>query len=1080
MFQKRQNFLFDDINQNEFVKYELKKSDCDTNMFFWCRFSLRCIPRNWVMDGIADCSSGEDESNLLLCNVDTEFKCQDNGRCIARRFVNDGYFDCADRSDEVPQERTTLDRCNRLEFQCSEKRCIPRHWVRNGIEDCLYGEDETPFEIDELMMSQCNSDEFGCSNGERCLPLKYKCDGKKHCSDGSDEIDLCEVPQMYPCPHNFNRLVPWSVVREYFVSKDDNFLELLKEFCDPHLEELHYFEFDVTLLYPIKCRKIFQVFEGSTNELITVDPENLCKVHSNKTEQISLCLDGSKVLKDNICDNKIDCFDLSDECTCEKHFYDNKMKTLCDQFYSNKTFEKYNSENISLIHDLYLVCNEKLDSKIINDEIFCGEKSFLNEIDESEFEFPNGTSYLSIHECARGKSSKSYNETFLKIESNKVCNDNVDCVFKDDECSNFCLDTILRLTENISMSFNSTDILKLPMITNCFPFIEPISKLQLEKMSYSSVYNTHRIFMLLGEPVILGKYNSFVNNDGFETVLKPKKNQENEMWCELINVLFLNIVSNKLIFYNAFLIQNENISTCVDRYKLSLFDELNEFFDMNFLCDLNGVSCPWLHKCSSKTKINIKKVCDLTVDCEDLSDEQNCLEDTHHYCETPSSFFIPRNLVGDEVYDCIDSSDECKETDYSSQFEMIKNQGLRRFIWFSGFGIVLANLFAIYTNLQKLSKITSKSSLSFFNTVGLLNLHCSDVIYGVALLTLGVKSYTYSGRYCEIDLQWRSSKTCLSLGIATLTSSLASLNFLVILTAVRLLVTKNPFLSNDLQKKYLFITFTFAWISPLLVSLVPVFFEWSFVSKVLVEANKFLNDVVLNKTALEDYITRTEHIGVVLGKVGKDDLTKLFSWSSFSSWFVSNNEISFPDRQVKLISKFGFYSNSSVCFPNIYAKDEAGSLFSLIVVSYALISFLFIFIGYYLIYKEATQSKKIFKNTNENNVSKKMFRKIMYIIATDAACWFPCIITTIASYNDAEIPSILPPLSAIVFLPINSFLNPILYTDVHNVVYESLKDLHSKISLKIDCSNKKPAVDNLSNTASNTATKLTSITTISK
>ena len=199
------------------------------------------------MDGIPDCSSGEDESSRLPCNVDTEFKCPDNGRCIPRRFVYDGYFDCVDHSDETDQ----LESCNSREFKCVDGRCIPRSWVRNGVKDCSSGEDETSFEENKLLMSECDSDEFGCSNGERCLPVKYKCDGKKHCSDGSDEIDFCEIPQMYPCSHGSSMLVPWSVIRDFLVLRDDFYTSVLQlGYC------MGTFKLNTTLLGPIKCKNL--------------------------------------------------------------------------------------------------------------------------------------------------------------------------------------------------------------------------------------------------------------------------------------------------------------------------------------------------------------------------------------------------------------------------------------------------------------------------------------------------------------------------------------------------------------------------------------------------------------------------------------------------------------------------------------------------------------------------------------------------------------------------------------------------------------------------------------------------------
>lgn len=50
----------------------------------------------------------------------------------------------------------------------------------------------------------CTKDEFTCDNGQ-CIPNVYKCDGRRHCGDGSDEsLRVCYPGKHFHSKHTNN------------------------------------------------------------------------------------------------------------------------------------------------------------------------------------------------------------------------------------------------------------------------------------------------------------------------------------------------------------------------------------------------------------------------------------------------------------------------------------------------------------------------------------------------------------------------------------------------------------------------------------------------------------------------------------------------------------------------------------------------------------------------------------------------------------------------------------------------------------------------------------------------------------
>ena len=120
------------------------------------------------------------------------------------------------------------------------------------------------------------------------------------------------------------------------------------------------------------------------------------------------------------------------------------------------------------------------------------------------------------------------------------------------------------------------------------------------------------------------------------------------------------------------------------------------------------------------------------------------------------------------------------------------------------------------------------------------------------------------------------------------------------------------------------------------------------------------------------------------------------------------------------------------------SKGSGGtSKYSLFIVLYNLSSLCFIAIGYCFIFYRARKSKAKVQTANEKRVNRqnnKMMKRIFFIVATDVLCWVPIIAMSVHSYRGYKLPEFVHPLSAIVFLPVNSLINPMIYANLHKTI----------------------------------------------
>lgn len=241
--------------------------------------------------------------------------------------------------------------CNSAEFKCERSEiCIPKELRCNGRKDCMMGDDELGCE----RKHRCPLGHFECMNGE-CIEERKVCDFHYDCRDNSDEMN-CDPSDNHKCPTGNFQCEEGNCIADRFV-------------CD-----------------------------GIQDCLNGLDEQNCVSLTCSSNE--FRCQSGSCIPKSWECDHEFDCADQTDE-------HENCEKPTCstDQFVCN---------NGRCLNE-QLRCNRVDDCGDHSDEIGCQLDTALSTIFCEDYEF----------QCGENSS--------VCISENGRCNGTVECPGGEDE-----------------------------------------------------------------------------------------------------------------------------------------------------------------------------------------------------------------------------------------------------------------------------------------------------------------------------------------------------------------------------------------------------------------------------------------------------------------------------------------------------------------------------------------------------------------------------------------------------------------------------------------------------------------------
>ena len=315
---------------------------------------------------------------------------------------------------------------------------------------------------------------------------------------------------------------------------------------------------------------------------------------------------------------------------------------------------------------------------------------------------------------------------------------------------------------------------------------------------------------------------------------------------------------------------------------------------------------------------------------------------------------------------------------------LMQNFVLRISMWVLGLSALVGNIYVIGIRVREKRRSSIQSKQSFM--IG--NLAVSDCIMGVYMLILASVDLYYGDDYFIHSDVWRSSALCKVASFLSLLSSEASVFFLTLISVDRFISLVFSFSKVQLGVKSTKIVGGLLWVFALVLGIVPTLYAGP-------ESDLYdLSDVC---------------IGLPL-------ITRPASFSIQSS-DVGGAGGEGPD------------SGRTFALPVADEFKPAWYFSIAIFLGLNLVCFLIIFLCYVAIFVYIRMIRKRSKREAKTDEDLKIAIKMAAIVGTDFICWMPVIIMGILSQTGlAVIPLQMYTWSVVFILPLNSSLNPYLYT----------------------------------------------------
>ena len=317
---------------------------------------------------------------------------------------------------------------------------------------------------------------------------------------------------------------------------------------------------------------------------------------------------------------------------------------------------------------------------------------------------------------------------------------------------------------------------------------------------------------------------------------------------------------------------------------------------------------------------------------------------------------------------------------------LLSDRTLVVIMWLIGLNALCGNMFVLMWRKKKKDRNKVQTFL-------LSNLAISDFLMGIYMLLIA-SADIYFGDYFPMQAErWRKGTTCRIAGTISIVSSEASVFFITLISINRLINIRFPFSRRKLATKSTTIIVTLFWLTALALGLIP---------SILAGKNyKFYDN---------------SHVCIGL------PLAKLHIYSNtFSKDYTDHEEFHVIYWRIRV---------QSVSLGEVDGMFFSSALF----LGLNCICYLVILLCYVEIMRTVLKSSKRAGLSPEMKKQVKMTAKVAAIVLTDFLCWAPVIFLGVLVQAGAlTLPPSVFAWCVTVILPINSAINPYLYTISHIV-----------------------------------------------